>query len=201
MRNAENDFNRILNTFLDLGEKRISRTGKVMILDDLYEREISKIIEYMANSNDYVKRGGDKIKGILLKGKVGSGKTTIFKIIEDFNTEGKMFTTKFVAARDVVGKYNSSKNKESIIQFYSEEIYCFDDIGKEPIASNYGKEDIFIRIFENRYKNFCDYALKTHITTNLSLRELGIRYGCHIEDRFYEMFNFHELKNKSFRRH
>lgn len=196
---VENNLQDVFNTFLELGEKRILRTGKKMIMNELYKNELIKIIEFVANSKNYSKRGGDRNKGILLKGKVGCGKTTIFKILEDFDLTKKMKTIKFVPASFVVGRYNSSKDKEAIIQFYSKDIYCFDDIGKEPVGSNFGREDIFIRIFENRYRNFCDYGLRTHLTTNLTLTEIGKRYGPHIEDRFYEMFNFHELKNASFR--
>ena len=82
-----NDVSKILNTFLDLGEKRISRTGKKMILGDQYKNEVLKIVEYMANSKKYTERGGNKNKGILLRGPVGSGKSTIFKIIEDFEVK------------------------------------------------------------------------------------------------------------------
>ncbi|EAQ39521.1 hypothetical protein MED134_08521 [Dokdonia sp. MED134] len=194
-----NDVSKILNTFLDLGEKRISRTGKKMILGNQYKNEVLKIVEYMANSKKYTERGGNKNKGILLRGPVGSGKSTIFKIIEDFEVKKKMKTAKFVSASFVVSQYNLSKQKEMVINKYSNEIYCFDDLGREPLGSNFGKEDIFVRILENRYRNFCNNGLRTHIITNLTITQIKERYGFHIEDRFYEMFNMHELKNTSFR--
>lgn len=196
----ENSVLEILNTFLFLGKKRILRNGKKMILGEQYQNELIKIVEYMANSKKYTERGGDRSKGILLRGQIGSGKTTIFKIIEDFEVNRKMKTLKFIPASLVVGEYNSSKNKEAIINKYSKDNYCFDDLGKEPVGSNFGREDIFVRILENRYRNFCEFGLRTHITTNLTLEQIGQRYGWHIEDRFYEMFNMHELKNKSFRK-
>ena len=73
----------------------------------------------------------------------------------------------------------------------------FDDLGAEREASNYGKEDIFIRILEFRYEEFKHREIKTFITTNYTLQDVKKRYGIRVYDRFKEMFNFIELDGES----
>lgn len=189
----------LINHFFYEGEKKLSAQQKEFFMEDSYRKVIRTILAYIAKSPIYLEKGGSFRKGIFLGGPNGSGKTTIFKILRELGLRKVSLYFPMISCAEVVAKYNSEPFKENIIEYYSFGNFCFDDLGKEPIASNYGKEDIFIRILENRYREFTDKNTKTFITTNLTIDEIGKRYGVHIQDRFLEMFNIHELNIKSFR--
>ncbi|MDO6603881.1 hypothetical protein Q4538_14170, partial [Arenibacter palladensis] len=108
-----------------------------------------------------------------------------------------------ISAQEVVDKYNAEKNKDDVIDYYSKGTFLFDDLGSETVANNvyqYGKEDIFVRILLNRYRNFENLGTKTHITTNLNSSQIEDRYGRQISDRFVRMFNLLKLDGPSRRK-
>lgn len=163
-------------------------------------------------------------KGILVIGGYGNGKTSIF------NTLAKGFTStteqakkeywksaahwnqlRFNAynANDIVTEYEcieKAEYKEEFYKKYSRFRLYFDDFKNEKIASNFGKTEIFREIIEKRYNN----KAKTFLTMNYEpdkpfdlsavLDSIAIRYGAHIYDRLFEMFNIIEFKSKSFRK-
>ncbi len=96
-----------------------------------------------------------------------------------------------------------AKNKEDVVRYYSKGVFLFDDLGAETMGNNifqYGKEEVFLRILLNRYRNFESLGTKTHITTNLSLGEIEQRYGKQLADRFIKMFNLLKLDGPSRRK-
>ncbi|WP_149304447.1 P-loop NTPase family protein [Pareuzebyella sediminis] len=108
-----------------------------------------------------------------------------------------------ISTQEVVAKYNENKNKEEIIEYYSKGTFLFDDLGSETVGNNvyqYGKEEIFVRILLNRYRNFENLGTKTHITTNLNNSQIEDRYGRQISDRFVRMFNRLKLDGPSRRK-
>lgn len=144
-------------------------------------------------------------KGLLVFGSFGTGKTTSFNIIQNIAKQYHVADLWFpsISAEEVVAKFNVERNKEDVIQYYSKGVFLFDDLGAEMTGNNcfqYGKEEIFIRILLNRYRNFERYGTKTHITTNLGLAEIETRYGQQISDRFIQMFNLLKLDGVSRRR-
>lgn len=162
-------------------------------------------------------------KGLLIIGDYGNGKTTImqcFEILfkknfeiatqENWNTISDWQKLRFKGSKshDIVTEFetiNSAEAKDSFYKKYSSFRYYFDDVKKEKTASNYGKTEIMREIIEKRY----DKKAKTYITCNYregysnnlqeALVEFGERYGGHIYDRLFEMFNIIEFKGKSFR--
>jgi len=185
--------------FREKGEKKLAAQKMEFLLDPEYKKTLTLILAYMTTDPFYESKKGSFRKGLFLTGTNGTGKTTIFKILQKLGLQKLIMYFPMISCTEVVAKYNAGPRKEDIITHYSFGNFCFDDLGKEPIASNYGTEDIFIRILENRYREFCEKGTKTFITTNLNLEQIGRRYGVHIKDRFYEMFNFHELNSGSFR--
>lgn len=144
-------------------------------------------------------------KGLLVFGSYGTGKTSSFKIIQNiakhYGNPDLWFPV--ISTQEVVAKFNVERNKEDIIQYYSKGVFLFDDLGGEMAGNNcyqFGKEEIFVRIMLNRYRNFERYGTKTHITTNLGLAEIETRYGQQIADRFIQMFNLLKLDGPSRRR-
>ena len=144
----------------------------------------------------------DLNKGVFIYGSTGTGKTSIFNIIQNISKKYRLKALWFpiISTSDVVHKFNTDKFKDHVINRYSNGIYMFDDLGAEGEANNlfvFGKEDIFIKILEARYNAFITKGTKTHITSNLNIAEISKRYGKRVEDRFYEMFNFIELNGES----
>ena len=144
-------------------------------------------------------------KGLMVFGGYGTGKTTSFKIIQDLYKRYQVKELCFpaISAQEVVDRYNIAHNKEDVVQNYSKGVFLFDDLGTETVGNNcyqFGKEDIFVRILLNRYRNFESKGIKTHITTNLDLSGIEGRYGQQISDRFIRMFNLLKLEGPSRRK-
>ncbi|SHJ75478.1 DNA replication protein DnaC [Arenibacter nanhaiticus] len=144
-------------------------------------------------------------KGLLVFGSNGTGKTTSFQIIQNMSKQYRKPELWFpiIGAQEVVAKYNAARNKDEVIAYYSKGTFFFDDLGTETVGNNvyqYGKEDIFVRILLNRYRNFESLGTKTHITTNLSFAQIENRYGKQISDRFIRMFNQLKLEGLSRRK-
>ena len=107
------------------------------------------------------------------------------------------------ATQEVVTRFNLERNKEHVIQYFSKGVFLFDDLGAEMMGNNiyqYGKEEVFVRILLNRYRNFESLGTKTHITTNLNLDQMEQRYGKQLADRFIRMFNLLKLDGPSRRK-
>lgn len=152
-----------------------------------------------------LKEGISLKKGLFVFGGYGTGKTSGFRIIREISKRygAKELWFPSVAAQEVVDEYNSNRDKEEVIAYYSKGVFLFDDLGSETVGNNvyqYGKEEIFIRIFLNRYRNFEENGTKTHITTNLNFYQIEDRYGMQISDRFVRMFNQLRLDGPSRRK-
>lgn len=173
-------------------------------------------------------------KGILIVGDYGNGKSTIMQTFEyliEHNykialekkwhnlNQWKYLRFKFKSCRVIASEYEFLKKDDSKQEFldkYSRFNYCFDDITKEQIASNYGLKNVIQIILENRYddifKKIRDEKRinRTHGTLNyhkdypgnlkLAIQSLGVKYEPHMYDRVLEMFNIIEFKGKSFRK-
>lgn len=169
-------------------------------------------------------------KGLLIIGSTGNGKTTImetfFEIFKSKTVEARecrwnnfkewdqcRFLNRSTA--DVAIEFSTLGNDESKKDFfkkYGTFRYFFDDLMREKKGNNYGSE-IFTDIIALRYRN----KAVTHFTMNYTdipkpeefesmsnldwtLYQLSLRYGSHIYDRLFEMFNFIEFKGKSMRK-
>ena len=137
-------------------------------------------------------------KGILLSGPIGAGKTSIMKIFCLLFAGTNPFIIK--SCREITFEF--SKNGYEVIQKYSSHsfdtrkmpfkpiTYCFDDLGVESNLNYFGdKSNIMAEILLSRYDQFIDKQMLTHITTNLSAREIENMYGNRVRSRMREMFN------------
>lgn len=173
-------------------------------------------------------------KGILLVGDFGNGKSTIMQTFEhliehnykialekkwDNLNQWKNLRFKFKSCRVIASEYEALRkddSKQDFLDKYSRFNYCFDDITKEQIASNYGLKNVIQIILENRYDDIFKKIKaekrinKTHGTLNyhkdfpgnlkLAIQSLGVKYEPHMYDRALELFNIIEFKGKSFRK-
>jgi DNA replication protein DnaC len=143
-------------------------------------------------------------KGIWLYGEIGTGKTTLLKILAEYQRK-LGFGFKCVNCATISARYAAYG-----IEVLNENTFnetnrgcCpiergFDELGRETIpAKYYGNElNIMQHILQLRY----DLKVKTHITTNIYPDMIETLYGAHIYDRAREMFNFIEVKGESFRK-
>ncbi|MDW5288860.1 hypothetical protein [Formosa sp. PL04] len=171
-------------------------------VDNENKRFLDIFCKYFSKDLEFEKLyEGELQKGLLIIGPHGTGKTSVLEIIQivslKYNIKQIWYPIK--PTIEIVGEFNRSEGttKDNIIQYYSKGKYLFDDLGAEKDASNYGKENIFERILELRYNNFKSKGIITHLTTNLTLKELQTRYGNRVFDRIHEMFNILELKGNS----
>lgn len=150
----------------------------------------------------------DPDRGLLLWGDIGTGKSTLMLIIREFCrhvrpfVDGMPYSFRITNVIDICAEYadESSHGGYSAIQTYiSSKRQAFDELGSETTPTgrwgNY--ENVMQYILQRRYDmrdaNF------THATTNLSLDQIAEVYSARIYDRCKEMFNFVEIRGKTFR--
>ncbi|MCC9016959.1 hypothetical protein [Flavobacterium lipolyticum] len=142
-------------------------------------------------------------------------------ISEKWDTSGdwNRLRFKFKTTESLVTEYEflkSGQEKEMFFSKYSKGNLFLDDMKREKDASNFGITNVVKSILEKRYnhqKNYSDVSLnnvKTFGTMNFhdaypddikyAIQECGVRYGAHVYDRMFEMFNIIEFKGKSFRK-
>lgn len=173
-------------------------------------------------------------KGILIVGDFGNGKSSIMQTFEymiNHNykialekkwhnvNQWKLLRFKFRSCRGISSEYeflSKDDSKQGFLNKYSVFDYCFDDITKEQIASNYGLKNVIQIILENRYDDIFirikeeKRINRTHGTINyhkehpgnlkIAIQSLGLKYEPHMYDRALQMFNIIEFKGKSFRK-
>ena len=154
------------------------------------------------------------LKGILLTGPIGTGKTTLMTLLSFLSPKSALshppslsphrsFALK--SCRDVTFEF--LKEGHQVIQKYSNQsfastypvdydlkkpiIYCFDDLGTESGAlKHFGNTcNVIGEILLSRYDHFLARKMLTHATTNLSASELEACYGNRVRSRMREMFN------------
>lgn len=125
-------------------------------------------------------------KGLLLFGNYGTGKSMLFRIINEMRPSGMRF--KFLSASDIVAMYETDGEK-GLIHLDGKKI-LIDELGAEKTGFYYGsKMNVLQHVLLKRYNLFIEKGLRTHATTNLSMEEVREMYGPRVYSRFFEMFN------------
>ena len=180
------DFSR---TFLESATHRIHSSEDSYLVDDNNKEIINQLFYYLNGSGKF---HGDHIKGLLLIGAIGGGKTVLLEsFIDIFNyISGKIMTC--VNSKDLV-----EIQKKYGFDYLSKRPLFIDDIGKEQTTINtFGTvskpmEDLI----NDRYKT----AGLTFGTSNLKLDDMP--YNKHTIDRMRQMFNIMILPGNSRRIH
>lgn len=145
-----------------------------------------------------------KLKGVLLIGSIGSGKTYLMSFLaaalgqirKGFNIlQTDWITRDCLAKPEMINHYG----RESFYDTRDENgkhlrkpiTYCFDDLGLERVETKiYGNSlSVMTDILIDRHIMFTKCGMKTHATSNLSVEKLAERYGDRSASRFAEMFN------------
>lgn len=152
----------------------------------------------IAGSNKY--KDGNLNKGIFVAGQCGTGKSLFFKLFKEFaknfeqifEINGKSTKPNWITynAQELCNKYRNGENLEFL---YNAPLIQIDDLGAEPLNSQYmgNKIELMREILEIRE----DKNVVTFITSNLcpSSEEFEDRYGERLFSRM-KALNYFSLK-------
>lgn len=183
-------------------------------------REIMNIlVAYFFDLNIPHSKMIDRRKGIALMGEYGVGKTISFRIIHRMLEKRyaadpyiNLKTFKETSIEDIITAMKADDFTDGVLFKRVETIdgarvekplnILINEFGVEYSGKHFGTPisemiDVFLM---KRYEIFQFYGRATHATMNYSLVELEKKFSPRLLDRFREMFNFIELKGKSFRK-
>lgn len=148
----------------------------------------------------------DPSKGLWLYGNIGTGKSTMLEIVRRFcsmvrpkDEKGFPYSFRTTNAVEICGEF-AERGYEGIKTYIDSPRQAFDEVGAECVPTgHYGTQlNVIQYILQHRYDNRFDNF--THVTTNLTKKQITERYDGRIYDRCKEMFNFVEMSGKTFRK-
>jgi hypothetical protein len=162
-----------------------------------------KVIMYLREDPEFLtlNPGFSFKKGLLIRGKVGCGKTLLFKgLLETLNqlsmnsrshldsfysVESNRIALDYaLAGANIFNQHSDFNNEESY--GYVDGTLFIDDLGAEPITSHFKSQLNSVgELIQIRYN--LEYI--THATTNLDAKSLKEFYGERVFSRIKEMFN------------
>jgi energy-coupling factor transporter ATP-binding protein EcfA2 len=166
-------------------------------IDDIDRPVVMKLIAYfLRDPGVAAKENIDLHKGLLLTGPVGCGKTALMRILSNFSLPDHRpflkssldISLEFTdLGTDVILKYS----KRAFNPYRRmPQIYCFDDLGFEPLVNYWGnKINLIAQILFTRYNLMHSHGMITHAITQLNAAELEVIYGDVLRSRMREMFN------------
>lgn len=171
--------------FIDAATGRIHSSEECYIVDDTNKEAINQLYYFLVGADFFT---GDHIKGILLIGAIGGGKTVLMESFLDVFNEvsGKIAVN--INSKDLI-----EVQKKYGVDYLKKRPLFIDDIGKEQTTVNtFGTvskpmEDLI----NDRYKS----GGLTFGTSNLKLEDMP--YNLHTIDRMKQMFNVIILPGKS----
>lgn len=195
-------------------------SGKAFSIDKDNEEIVRLLTLYFSNdpefenSKDINGSSYSLKKGLALMGNLGVGKTFMMGFFcQNQNQSYRMANCRKIEGLWIDQMSNKEKPLKNVIEYYSTSIdipvnsnpfgaqaigVCFDDLGTETSPSKaYGEEkNVLAEILMNRYESGLPFNY-THITTNLSPHDIGLKYGTRVRDRFREMFNLIQFGNEA----
>lgn len=201
----------------ELVKKMLGVKYKAEVLSRIQSENYKQLdAELVQNIGDVAKWLCDPQKrpGLLLFGKVGTGKTTLLRAIcatinevceRDTYENGTRENTldnfrciSIVKAKGIINDYINPQSRPRYELMTKVSLMAIDELGVEPMESkSYGNvSEPLIDLFCERY----DRQLLTIVSTNLGNAEIRQRYGTRLADRFNEMFATIPFNGQSFRK-
>lgn len=145
-------------------------------------------------------------KGLIVRGGIGTGKTTLFKVLRIYyqkylkNQPFHLLSTtsivdNFINNGVIVlppqGIQSFVRSVDGIPDFKQPIIKCYDDLGVEPKSANHfgNSRNVMADIILKRYDLFMKYGMRTFISTNLTPSQIENLYGKRVRSRLREMCN------------
>lgn len=187
-------------------EIRASLETSGLAIDDNNDHVVDLLCHYFSGDERFELEGYKFGRGIVLFGGVGVGKTTLMKRL----MQNQIQSYKVVMCRQIEDEFSQEGDKTLTAYSHPQQIsangnafghkflgICFDDLGTEPLSKYYGKDtNVMAEVILNRYDRELPFNM-THITTNMTVDEIGKRYGTRVTDRMREMFNLIEFPTKA----
>ena len=197
--------------------KKDVRSLRINIFSQAIEKLCPEFKVHKDNSNtfefikryfyNYPKTPFINSKGILLSGKTGTGKTTLFKLMQflivNMQEFEKFLSKKYfyiTSANNIVLDFakNGAKCLEKYIENpkddggFNPRNYLIDDFGNEPKnANNFGNAlNPLETVILERYELWKSKGIITHFTTNLSAKLIKEQYSERVYKRIFEMTNY-----------
>jgi hypothetical protein len=129
--------------------------------------------------------------GMMFRGGVGSGKTMAMRLIAP---NAHFIDLADIGSQNVLQSYEEFVDGVSVERWwliYNDNTVILDDLGNEPIKSNYGVKtesvsNFIMKWYSDVFKREGHFA-RLHVTTNLTRQQLVERYGIRVVDRLLEM--------------
>lgn len=179
-----------------------------LILDKETLNAVNNISLYIARDKRFEKNGFSLKKGLWIYGNFGSGKSQIMESYMDIKNFLKEKCT-MTSCEDMNRKFLDVDKYSGKAQGYGgiSKLASQYDIGVERIFDDLGEEEVSINNFGNKVSVMA-YTLKerhkgrrngvvTHITTNLTEKQVKEDYGERCYSRTKESFNFIPLGSKA----
>jgi DNA replication protein DnaC len=193
---------------IDFSLSVIERIGKSMTPEFTLTPEVrdmyQQLIRYFHGDPEFK---GDLLKGILLMGPAGTGKSLAMQImrkyrqIDDvkFIMDGKTYQMNFdIIDVNQLVSYFMENAFDGIEAYCRRYVICLDDIGTEiDQVKHYGNNlDVISHVLAERYSK----RLLTFGTTNYPVKILEDKYDDRIVSRMFALFNFIIFKGQDFRK-
>jgi hypothetical protein len=178
--------------------------SKGIVIDDENSTVVTMLCQYFAQDPAFEETGGKLSKGLMLRGPIGCGKTTLMRMFasnarQSFYVRACLTISQAFASdrKDDGGPptlipYYGLHRTGSVDRYFGQKFIgvCFDDLGtEEPPAIHFGNRcNVMEKIIFQRYANGLPFHA-THLTTNLSNDQLKAAYGERVYDRMKEMLN------------
>jgi DNA replication protein DnaC len=156
---------------------------------------VIKALCFFVSRNDrFMELGYDPLKGLLIRGPSGTGKTHLVRCIEN-NGINPILTQSMLEITERIKDYGEFK-----FELNGQKIIYLDDVGtEEPVVNFFGTKIAW-------FKNFIEGVyLKTKlfnhliISSNLNFKGIEDQYGYRVASRMREMFNVVDLKGLDLR--
>lgn len=210
----KNSIDGLCNAFVEFVNTTNKFSATPYVIRQENEGVIKKLVLYfMAHPESKL----DPKKGIYLYGPVGTGKTTLIRLLGAWLNKSGKHSFSFISCRDIQQEFAQGGYKE-LLKYTKKSyrmknnfrlpengaiVYCFDDFGSEGASMFYGnKVNVMEEVLQDRYREYEDFGMITHMTSNLKPNTtlMSERYTYRVSDRINGMFNLLELQGGSFRK-
>lgn len=177
---------------LELMQAVAAKNGTPLVIDDDNRKAMTLCAAWLARERS---EGIDVNKGLMIVGHVGSGKTTLMRVLREAMREAYGAQFGIRSCSDMVRGFTDN-GSEAIEAWITAPHVCFDDLGTEPLESvNYGnRKNVMKDVLEARYERMGrGEKAWTHLTTNLSPANIATNYGERCASRLRQIVNVIDL--------